>query len=83
MPTDIRKIRPQCPGELEGICVKLLQKDPKFRYPTAAATAEVLEAWLAKYKAQRVLQVAKGGSESSLNLGDETDPSTGSKQGST
>ncbi len=82
MPTDVRKIRPQCPGELEGICVKLLQKDPKFRYATAAATAEVLEAWLAKYKAQRVLQVAKGGSESSLNLGDEADPATGSKLGS-
>jgi serine/threonine-protein kinase len=82
MPTDIRKIRPQCPGELEGICVKLLQKDPKFRYPTAAATAEVLEAWLAKYKAQRVLQVAKGGSESSVNLGDEADPAAGSKPNS-
>jgi len=60
----------------------LLQKDPKFRYATAAATAEVLEAWSAKNKAQRVLQVAKGGSESSLNLGDEAEPATGSKLGS-
>lgn len=83
MPTDIRKIRPKCPGELEGICIKLLQKDPKFRYATAEVTAEVLEAWLAKYKSQRVLQVAKGGSESSVDLGEEGEPASGSKLGST
>lgn len=82
MPVDIRKIRPKCPGELEGICIKLLQKDPKFRYPTAAATAQVLETWLANYKSQRVLQAAKGG-ESSVILGDERDPAAGSKSGST
>ncbi len=83
MPKDIREIRPQCPGELEGICVKLLQKDPKFRYTSAAATAEVLEAWLAKYTAQRALQTAKVGGGSSLNLGDEAEPTSGSKLGST
>lgn len=84
MPTDIRKIRPKCPGELEGICVKLLQKDPKFRYSSAAQTAEVLESWLAKYKAQRVLQPTQSGdSGSSLNLGDEAEPASGSKLGST
>jgi len=85
MPTDVRKLRPQCPGELEGICVKLLQKDPKFRYASAAQTAEVLETWLAKYKAERVLQAASGGSgnSSSLNLGDESEPAAGSKLGST
>ncbi len=83
MPTDVRKLRPKCPGELEGICVKLLQKDPKFRYNSAAQTAEVLEGWLAKYKAQRVLQPSQGGdSGSSLNLGDETEPTSGSKLGS-
>ena len=84
MPTDVRKLRPQCPGELEGICVKLLQKDPKFRYVSAAQTAEVLETWLAKYKAERVLQAANGGGNgSSLNLGDEPEPPAGSKLGST
>ncbi len=61
MPTEVRKLRPQCPGELEGICVKLLQKDPKFRYISAAQTAEVLEAWLVKYSAQPALQRAGGG----------------------
>lgn len=72
MPKEIRKIRPQCPGELEGICWKLMQKDPKFRYASAAQTAEVLEAWLAKQ--------ADGSSGSSLRLGDEHDPSGSSSQ---
>ena len=66
MTKEIRKIRPECPGELEGICWKLMQKDPKFRYSTASQTAEVLEAWLAK----RPTSVGGG---SSLRLGDEND----------
>jgi serine/threonine-protein kinase len=77
MPKEIRKIRPECPGELEGICWKLMQKDPKFRYASAAQTAEVLEAWLAKYK-----KLAPAGgvpSDSSLNLGDEHDRHRGSE----
>ncbi len=69
MPKEIRKIRPDCPGELEGICWKLLQKDPKYRYANALQTAEVLEAWLAKYK----VAVAAGTSGSSLRLGEEVD----------
>lgn len=81
MPKEIRKIRPECPGELEGICWKLLQKDPKFRYPTAAKTAAVLQAWLAKYRVAKPVGVGVGGS--SLNLGDETEISkAGSKTGS-
>ena len=84
MPKEIRKIRPECPGELEGICWKLMQKDPKFRYATAAQTAEVLEGWLAK---QKVLSPAGGGSSSggggsSLNLGDEHEQRGGSRGGS-
>ncbi len=50
MPTQIRKLRHECPGELEGICWKLMQKDPKFRYASATQTAEVLETWLANYR---------------------------------
>lgn len=69
MPKEIRKIRPECPGELEGICWKLLQKDPKFRYSSALQTAEVLEAWMAKYK----VAVAAGASGSSLRLGEEVE----------
>ncbi|MBX3420699.1 MAG: protein kinase [Pirellulaceae bacterium] len=59
MPKEIRKLRPECPGELEGICWKLLQKDPMFRYTTAQQTAEVLEAWLASYRASSVPNSAR------------------------
>lgn len=73
MPNDIRKLRPTCPGELEGICVKLLQKDPKFRYASAAQTADVLESWLAKYPAEKALRPVGVGGGSSVNLGEESD----------
>ncbi|WP_246146540.1 serine/threonine protein kinase [Rubripirellula lacrimiformis] len=43
MPTPVRQIRPDCPGELEGICTKMIQKDPKYRYQSAGDVAEVLE----------------------------------------
>ncbi|MEM6362859.1 MAG: serine/threonine-protein kinase [Planctomycetota bacterium] len=43
MPRSIRQLRPDCPGELEGICVKMIQKQPEYRYQTADAVAEVLE----------------------------------------
>ena len=43
MPTPIRELRPDVPGELEGICVKMIQKDPQYRYQTAADCAIVLE----------------------------------------
>jgi serine/threonine protein kinase len=52
MPPDIRVDRPDCPGELDGICVKMMQKDPKFRYPDCKTVAEVLENWLKKYQAE-------------------------------
>ncbi len=70
MPKEIRKIRPECPGELEGICWKLMQKEPKFRYASAQQTAEVLEAWLAKYLATMPVKVGGG---SSVTLGDEAE----------
>ncbi len=76
MPTEIRKLRPNCPGELEGICWKLLQKDPKYRYLNAAQTAEVLEAWLAKY---RVLVTSSG--NSTVGLGEEGDLSAENASG--
>ena len=50
MPPDIRKDRPDCPGELDGVCVKMMQKDPRFRYKDCLQVAEILEAWLAKYR---------------------------------
>ena len=50
MPPDIRKDRPDCPGELDGVCVKMMQKDPRFRYASCLQVAEILEAWLVKYR---------------------------------
>jgi len=52
MPADIRADRPDCPGELDGICVKMMQKDPKFRYQDCNQVAKALETWLEKYKAE-------------------------------
>ncbi len=52
MPEDIRKDRPDCPGELDGICVKMMQKDPKFRYQDCNQVASALENWLRKYIAE-------------------------------
>lgn len=81
MPKEIRKIRAKCPGELEGICWKLMQKDPKFRYASAKQTAEVLEAWLTKYRAAMPVAVAVGSDGSSLRLGDENTSGSSSRLG--
>jgi serine/threonine-protein kinase len=48
MPKPIRQLRPDCPGELEGICVKMIQKDPNYRYQSAGDVAEALERFVAK-----------------------------------
>lgn len=64
MPKSIREIQPNVPGELEGICVKMMQKEPQYRYQTAADVAVVLENFAAKVpKGQRV----------SIGLGDKPD----------
>lgn len=47
MPTAVRQLRSDCPGELEGICVKMIQKDPRYRYQSAGDVAEVLERFVA------------------------------------
>ncbi|MEI6524868.1 MAG: serine/threonine-protein kinase [Planctomycetota bacterium] len=63
MPADIRVDRPDCPGELDGICVKMMQKDLKFRYQDCNQVAAALEAWLVKYKAENpgvAIKPAKG-----------------------
>jgi formylglycine-generating enzyme required for sulfatase activity/tRNA A-37 threonylcarbamoyl transferase component Bud32 len=39
--------RPGTPGDLDVICLKCLQKDPRGRYPTALALAEDLRCFLA------------------------------------
>ena len=56
MPTPVRQLRSDCPGELEGILVKMIQKDPAYRYQSAADVAEVLERFVAAVpKGERVI----------------------------
>jgi tetratricopeptide (TPR) repeat protein len=45
-PVLVRTLVPNAPRDLETICEKCLQKDPKRRYPTAAELAEDLERYL-------------------------------------
>jgi serine/threonine protein kinase len=42
----LRSVDPQIPPELEVICDRCLQPDPRLRYPTAKALADDLERWL-------------------------------------
>ena len=78
MPTEIKKLRPECPGELEGICTKMLQKDPKFRYSSAQQVAEVLREWLVKYRTERKLAKSRVGSSDGIgDLGSADDSNGG------
>ncbi len=45
-PASPRSINPDIPAELDAVCMKCLEKEPENRYPSAAALAEDLEAWL-------------------------------------
>ena len=41
-PPAIRSLRPDVPGEIEGVVRRLLRKDPGERYPDAASVAAAL-----------------------------------------
>ncbi|MEQ1826874.1 MAG: serine/threonine-protein kinase [Pirellula sp.] len=78
MPPDIRLDRPDCPGELDGICVKMMQKDPKYRYTSCKQVADVLETWLAKYREETKDNPAKK-RENNLSVSDIMDGKTKSQ----
>jgi len=80
MPTSIRKIRSDCPGELEGICVKMMQKDPQYRYQTAADVAEALRRFAEHAPAEKSLVAAHiggAGRSGGLSRGGSGLPSRG------
>ena len=81
MPDEIRKHRVDCPGELEGICTKMLQKEPRYRYKTAADVAEVLEGWLSKLHTPVKSTVGSGPGSSGSNINVGSSDSRGSDIG--
>src|SRR5262249_20036997 len=46
-PEPPRKFNPRAPHDLEVICLKCLEKDPRRRYASADSLAEDLQHWLA------------------------------------
>ncbi len=62
MPASIRKYRNDCPGELEGICVKMMQKEPEYRYQSAADVAEALRKFAAQAPSEQAIEAARKGS---------------------
>lgn len=61
MPAPIRKTRTDVPGELEGICVKMMQKEPQYRYQSAADVAEALRKFAAHSPSPKSLAAARAG----------------------
>jgi serine/threonine-protein kinase len=49
-PVPPSRLRSRIPPALEAICLKCLEKDPRHRYPSAAALADNLDAFLAGHK---------------------------------
>jgi serine/threonine protein kinase len=47
-PVPPRRLRPDCPPELESVCLKCLQKEPRQRHATARALADDLGRFLAR-----------------------------------
>ncbi|XZE55438.1 serine/threonine protein kinase [Planctomycetaceae bacterium SH139] len=71
MPKSIRQERAEVPGELEGICVKMMQKDPKYRYQSMRALIEAIDRWSDAYEAEQ-LELARQVREQAKTLSPAT-----------
>ena len=69
MPDPVRKWRPDCPGELEGMCTKMMQKDPDYRYQSAAIVADVMERFVAKVPRGERVRIGLGEAPRADRLG--------------
>ena len=47
-PTELRRLVPKVPADLEAICLRCLEKDPKRRYQTAQEMVQDLDRYLAR-----------------------------------
>lgn len=86
MPTSIRQLRDDCPGELEGICVKMMQKEVQYRYQSAADVAEALRRFVShappvERKVTARVGGAGGGSSAVGRSGRSTRSGSGAKGG--
>ena len=79
-PTPPRQIEPTVPPELASACLKCLEKEPKRRYPTAAALAEDLRKFLGSQAAKGEATVRYSGDqtgETSPRSEDQAGPPSG------
>lgn len=72
MPKSVRKLRTDCPGELEGICVKMIQKDPAYRYQSAPDVAEALSKFAAGVKKEALVRVGRSADSYKPSVGSST-----------
>lgn len=75
MPPSIKKLRPDCPGEIEGICVKMIQKDPQYRYQSAADVADALRKFAATAPARQLTASGVGGIRAREGASSDSSPS--------
>jgi serine/threonine-protein kinase len=76
MPKAIRKIRPDVPGELEGIVVKMIQKEPGYRYQTMNAVIDAIDRWSDLYEAEQA-ELAQAATQRLLAVGKNAKASSG------
>jgi len=81
MPDPIKKKRKDCPGELEGIVWKMIQKEPQYRYQTAQDVAVALKKFVASVPKAEPIRAgvgpghpeSSGRGSSSISFGSSTE----------